>query len=94
MFDIAGLTDGLDTSGLIGDFLAALTTNNFNFIPSVSAMALENDGEIDWFHTIDLGSPTSKNSFKNSTPFVNWYMPDDNETSRTFNRSQCCLCFI
>ena len=78
LFDIAGLTDGLDTSGLVGDFLGALTTDNFNFIPSVSAMALDNDGEIDWFHTIDLGSPTGK-TVQNSTPFVNWYMPDENQ---------------
>jgi hypothetical protein len=77
LFDIAGLTEGLDTSGIVGDFLNALNTDVFNFIPSVSSMALEiTNDEIDWFHDFNL--PDTGDTI-NNTPFVNWYMPDDNE---------------
>ena len=86
LFDIGGLTDDLDLTGLTGDFVAALTTDFFNFIPSVSGMALDTDnGETNWFHDIDLGegSPPgetfSPDDTINSTPFINWYMPDNNE---------------
>ena len=85
LFDISGLSEGIDTSGLVGDFLDALNTDAFNFIPSVSAMAMEiTSGEIDWYHDIDLGAgspPTSPPTYAiaNNTPFVNWYIPANNE---------------
>lgn len=85
LFNIAGLSDGIDTSGLVGDFLDALETDVFNFIPSVSAMAMEiTSDEIDWYHDIDLGAgslPTSPPTFAivNNTPFANWYIPTENE---------------
>ncbi|OUS03445.1 hypothetical protein A9Q86_00600 [Flavobacteriales bacterium 33_180_T64] len=80
LFDIGGFTADLGTDGLIGDFLGALQLDKFSFIPSVSAMALEvTNDEVNWFHDIDLGIPTGTGDTLNSTPFVNWYMPDDNE---------------
>ncbi|MCX7550816.1 T9SS type A sorting domain-containing protein [Xanthomarina sp. F2636L] len=78
LFDILKLTEDLATDGLVGEFLGALSTNYFNFIPSISSMAFElTDGEIDWFHT-----PTGINTARattNITPFDAWYMPIDNE---------------
>src|SRR5690606_11146838 len=41
LFDILKLTEDLSTDGLVGEFLASLSTDYFNFIPSVSAMAFE-----------------------------------------------------
>ena len=81
LFDIQSLTADLDTGGLVGEFLGALSTDYFNFIPSVSGMALETvNDEISWFDTL-AGLTT------NDTPFVNWYMPDDNEPHVTLTNA-------
>ena len=80
LFNIGAFTEGLGTEGLIGDFVTALQLDRFCFIPSVSGMALEiTNDEIDWYHDIDLSDPGSNGDTLNDTPFVNWYMPDDNE---------------
>ncbi|MEZ4854945.1 MAG: T9SS type A sorting domain-containing protein [Gelidibacter sp.] len=80
LFDMGSLTEDLDLSGITGDFVAALKTNFFNFIPTVSSIALEvPTNEIDWYHTIDLGTPIDNSSATDSSPFVNWYMPDTNQ---------------
>lgn len=81
LFDLGGFTGGLGGDPLIDSFLGSLTIDKFNFIPSVSAMALDSSpvGEDDWFHDINLGTPGGNGDSLNSTPFVNWYMPDDNE---------------
>ena len=79
LFDMAGLSDGIDTSGLVGDFLNALQTDVFNFIPSVSAMAMPiTNNEVDWYHDINLGAPSSR-GVQDSTPFDSWYIPTSNE---------------
>jgi hypothetical protein len=81
LFDILGLTTDLATDGLVGEFLGALNTDYFNFIPSVSGMALETlNNEINWFET--LAAITT-----NDTPFVSWYMPDDNEPHVTLTNA-------
>ena len=73
LFDILTLTADLATDGLVGEFLDALSTDYFNFIPSVSAMAIEvQNNQINWFESLS-GITTSQ------TPFVNWYMPIVNE---------------
>ncbi|MGB1307852.1 MAG: T9SS type A sorting domain-containing protein [Oceanihabitans sp.] len=78
LFDIGGLTAGLGTTGVAGEYLTALKTDFFNFIPSVSAMAFHiTNNEIDWFHT-PTGITTAR-ATTNTTPFDAWYMPDDNE---------------
>lgn len=80
LFDISALTSDIDATGIAGDFLNAFNSDVFSFIPSVSGMALNViDNEVDWFHNIDLGDPSSNGDTLNETPFVNWYMPDDNE---------------
>ena len=80
LFDLGGFTSGLGGDPLIDSFLTALQLDKFSFIPSVSGMALEiTNDEIDWYHNIDLGDPGSSGDTLNNTPFVNWYMPDDNE---------------
>lgn len=81
LFDIQGLTIGLDTDGLVGEFLGSLSTGYFNFIPSVSAMALETaNNQHNWFESLS-GVTT------NETPFVNWYMPDENEPHVTLTNA-------
>ena len=40
-------------------------------------MALNNNGEIDWHHIPE--NLTTSSTVENETPFVNWYMPNDNE---------------
>jgi len=81
LFDLSGITGDFGTDPLITAFFAGLKTDFFNFIPSVSAMALEvTNDEIDWYHNIDLGSGSlPSRDVLDNTPFVNWYMPDDNE---------------
>nr|WP_321231847.1 T9SS type A sorting domain-containing protein [uncultured Psychroserpens sp.] len=81
LFDLGGFTDGLGGDPLIDSFLSSLQLDKFSFIPSVSGMALNSSpaGEVNWYHTIDLGDPGSTGDTLNETPFVNWYMPDDNE---------------
>ena len=78
LFNIGGLTGELGTDPVVTGFLAGLQTDFFNFIPTVSAMALENDGDIDWFH-VPNNLTTSSLTVNNITPFDAWYMPDDNE---------------
>ncbi|MFD2822996.1 T9SS type A sorting domain-containing protein [Lacinutrix iliipiscaria] len=76
LFDIIGLTEDLSTDGLVGEFLASLSTDHFNFIPSISAMAFEiTADQINWFHT-PFG-PTRATT--NITPFDAWFMPQENE---------------
>jgi len=80
LFDIGGFTAGLGGDPLIDSFITSLTIDKFSFIPSVSGMALEiTNNEVDWYFDINLGDPDSTGDTTNNTPFVNWYMPDDNE---------------
>ena len=81
LFDLSALTAAAGTiEGIGADFLAALQIDKFSFIPSVSGLALaiteESTGDdINWHHMIDLvGRNTT-----NTTPFVNTFIPDDNE---------------
>lgn len=71
LFDLAGLTGDIGSAGgVAGDFINALNIDKFNFIPSVSALALEfTNDEIDWHDAIDLAT----------SPFVNTYLPTDSE---------------
>ena len=84
LFDIAGLAADFAGDPLIDSFLAAMKTDSFNFIPTVSAMALENDGEIDWFH-VPNNLATSR-TVENTTPFEAWHMPDNNEPHVTLTQ--------
>ncbi|MEH1007157.1 T9SS type A sorting domain-containing protein [Winogradskyella sp. ECml5-4] len=71
LFDLGGITGTLGSDGGIGgDFINALNIDKFNFVPSVSALALEfPNNEIDWHATIDL----------TTSPFANIYLPEESE---------------
>jgi hypothetical protein len=77
LFDLAALTGDIASGGgTAGDFVNALQIDKFNFIPSVSGLALEiTDDEIDWHHDINLAGRGTTNI----TPFDNTFLPDDNE---------------
>lgn len=78
LFDIISLTEDLSTYGLVGEFLESLSTDYFNFIPSVSSMAFEiTDDQINWFHT--PSNITTARGTTNTTPFDAWYMPNENQ---------------
>ena len=82
LFDLGDFDEGGDP--LIAEFVANLDNQFFDFIPSVSGLALGDDGNgINWFHNIQIGSGSppgdSAGDTVNSTPFVNWYIPDVNE---------------
>ena len=71
LFDLGGITAGIGGAGGVGgDFVNALNIDKFNFIPSVSALALEfSNDETDWHSAIDL----------TTSPFVNIYLPTESE---------------
>ena len=81
LFDLSALTgDIANGGGIAADFINALQIDKFNFIPSVSALALDITAEasgdnINWFHSIDLDGRATTNN----TPFDNTFLPDDNE---------------
>jgi len=83
LFDISDLTEmGGDIDPVIDNFLDLLKVDRFNFIPTVSAMALYN--QPNYYHIIDLGAGsepwTGTTTTNPQTPFVNWYMPNENQT--------------
>jgi len=93
LFDLTAIeaqfNDGSDTT--ITAFFTGLTINGFNFIPAVSALAL-NDTNLNWFENINLGTPDTPwdgitTSTSTQTPFVSWFMPDDNENHVTLTTS-------
>ena len=91
LFDLGALAAGMvGTDPTIDAFFAALSTDYFNFIPAVSGMALSTNPNINWFQNINLGpgdTPWDGTTITNSqTPFVNWYMPDDNEPHVTLTQ--------
>lgn len=78
LFDLGALSGGFGTDPLINTFFTALQIDYFNFIPSVSSMALEiTNNEVDWFHT--PSNIMTARAVNDLTPFDNWYMPDANE---------------
>lgn len=93
LFDLAALTGGLnaDPGSIQEQFLNALTIDKFNFIPSVSGMALEiTNGEVDWYHDFNLGEgspPDTSRGVNDVTPFINWYIPDNNEGHVELNQA-------
>jgi hypothetical protein len=79
LFDVGALAGAFGTDDpLINSFLGALQTDFFNFIPSISALALQvTDNEPDWFHV--PSNLTTARAVENITPFDSWYMPVENE---------------
>ena len=86
LFDLGALSGSFGTDPLINTFFAALQTNFFNFIPSISSMALEvTNNQIDWFHTPN--NLMTVRAVNNVTPFDNWYIPDANEPHVTLTQA-------
>ncbi|WP_417860069.1 T9SS type A sorting domain-containing protein [Winogradskyella sediminis] len=77
LFDLAVLTGELGTGeGVSTDFVDALSIDKFNFIPSVSALAVEfENDEINWNHSVDIGGPEATTQ----TPFANTFIPEHSE---------------
>ena len=88
LFDLGALAASFGGSDPTMDaFFAALTVDYFNFIPATSALAL-NDTNLDWHQNISIGTPDTPwdgitSSTSTQTPFVNWFMPDNNEAHVT-----------
>lgn len=81
LFNIADLNGSFETDPIIDSFFAALQTDYFNFIPTISSMALDIvNNQVNWFHT---PSDLETRVVNNVTPFDNWYMPNDNESHVT-----------
>ena len=86
LFDLGALTQDFGTGGTTGAFLAALQTDYFNFIPTVSAMALDvTNNQFNWFQIPD--SYVSAKATSTVTPFDAWYMPEFNEPHVTLTQS-------
>lgn len=86
LFNIGAIAGSLGTDPLINSFFNALQTDYFNFIPTVSSLALENDGNINWFH-VPNNLTTASLTVNNTTPFDAWHIPDDNEEHVTLTNS-------
>jgi hypothetical protein len=71
-FDLFAFDDG--TNPLITEFVANLNNQYFNFIPTISGLAI--DSELDWY-----ASPN-----ENDSPFVNTYIPNSNEPHVTLTQ--------
>lgn len=90
LFDMSGLAASLGTgNAVLTNFLAAMKSDYFSFIPTVSAMALNVGGVItanqpNYYFNINLGVKDTpwdgiNTTTSNTTPFKNWYMPPTNE---------------
>ena len=85
LFNVIGLLDDFEIApeyeDLLQDALATVNAGVFNFIPVTSAMALYN--QPDYYYQFNLGAgdiPWDDTLTTNSeTPFVNWYMPEENQ---------------
>ena len=76
LYNLGLVGDTIGTNGLAGEFLAALQTDYFNFIPTVSAMDISfPNNEINWFMLPN-----------NNNPFDSWYMPTENEPHITLTQ--------
>jgi hypothetical protein len=69
---MSSISDSFDGSGdpVIQAFIDALDQDEFSFIPTISALAIEN--EDDWFVSPDIGGI-------HNSPFVNTFIPAENE---------------
>ena len=94
LFDLGALAAGFGTADpTINAFFSSLTTNYFNFIPAVSAMALNTNANINWYQNISSSIGTGDIPWDDTTttnpqtPFVNWYMPTENEAHVTLTEN-------
>lgn len=83
MFDLFAFDDG--TNPLITEFVANLNSQYFNFIPTLSALAITETNN--WYDlpNVSIGRSTSNALF--NTPFVNTFVPDANEPHVTLTEA-------
>ncbi len=82
LFDLSKVTDQVSSDGITGEFVNSLQTDYFNFIPAVSAMAIEfQNNEIDWMQLMNT------TNLINKTPFDAWIIPEINENHITLTPS-------
>ena len=82
LFDLGALAAGFTGSDPVFDaFFSALTVDFFNFIPTISAMALKD--QPNWYATPNPDATRAPND----TPFAAWYMPVDNEPHVTITEA-------
>ena len=74
----AALGGGGSGNPIIVDFIAALDQDDYSFIPVISALAIDN--EDDWYVAPDIGGI-------HTSPFVNYYIPDENEPHVTVTQA-------
>lgn len=67
----SALGGGGSSNPIIVAFIAALDQDDYSFIPTISALAIEN--EDNWFATPDIGGT-------HTSPFVNTFIPSENES--------------
>ncbi len=74
LFDLGALAAGFTGTDPVFDaFFGALTVDFFNFIPTISGMAMKD--QPNWYATPNPNSTRAPND----TPFDAWYMPPTNE---------------
>ncbi len=82
LFNITETTASVGTTGIAGEFVTALQTDYFNFIPAVSALGIEfNNNQNNWFYV-----PNNDVNLTNRTPFDAWYYPTQNEEHVTLTQ--------
>jgi len=69
--NISSALSGAGGNQVIMDFIAALEQDDYSFIPTISALAIEN--EDDWYVAPDIGGI-------HNSAFVNTFIPDVNES--------------
>tara|TARA_B110000503_G_C7147458_1_gene413622 strand:- start:343 stop:2412 length:2070 start_codon:yes stop_codon:yes gene_type:complete len=86
LYNLSSLAEDFEGSNpTVEAFFEALNIDYFNFIPTISSIALEvTNNEIDWFH-IPTGLVTGTTN--NTTPFDAWYMPPTNEPHVTITQA-------
>ena len=82
LFDLGALAAGFaGTDPVFDAFFGALTVDFFNFIPTISGMAMKD--QPNWYATPVPNSTRAPND----TPFEAWYMPVDNEPHVTITEA-------
>jgi len=69
--NISSALSGAGNNQVIMDFIAALEQDDYSFIPTISALAIENEN--DWYVAPDIGGI-------HNSGFVNTFIPDVNES--------------
>jgi pimeloyl-ACP methyl ester carboxylesterase len=75
-YDLQAFTGAVQGNALLEEFLKNLDQSEFSFIPTISALAIDNENN--WFESPDIGGI-------HNSPFAAWFIPDANEDHVTLN---------